>query len=394
MRLLFVVQRFGSEVFGGAEAFAREFATRLAGRGHEIHVLTSCAISYVDWLDVYPAGTTEIEGVHVHRLSVERPRDNELFNPLNVRVNAGHRPTPLYLQRTWMELQGPRMEALPGWIVEHRGTFDVAVFFTYLYWSTWAGLPSVGRTVPAVLHPTAHDEPPLYLPMYDFLFRMADAFGFLTPEEADLVARRFHVRRPSVTTGIGLDLDVTGDAAEFRRRYGLGADPYLLFVGRVDPHKGSEELHELFVAYKERRRNPLRLVVMGEQIQPLPPHGDVVVTGWVDEATKHSAMAGALALVQPSYFESFSIVLTESWAHRRPALVQGRCDVLSGQVHRSGGGLPYQGFGEFEAAIDVLLEEPGVADALGRAGRRYVETHYGWDDVLLRYERFLESVVR
>jgi hypothetical protein len=41
VRLLFVVQRYGPEVFGGAEVFSREFATRMAGRGHDVDVVTS-----------------------------------------------------------------------------------------------------------------------------------------------------------------------------------------------------------------------------------------------------------------------------------------------------------------------------------------------------------------
>jgi glycosyltransferase involved in cell wall biosynthesis len=395
MRLLFVTQRYGAEVFGGAEVFCREYATRLAAAGHEVEVLTSCAVSYVDWADHYPAGTTEVDGVPVHRLPVARPRDNDLFNPLNVRVNAGLRPTPLYLQRAWMDLQGPRLPALPGWIEAHAGDFDVAVFFTYLYWSTWAGLPAASGLLPTVLHPTAHDEPPLYLQVFDQVFHQPAGFGFLTPEEAALVERRFRVRRPSITSGVGIELtdaELAASGSAFRARHGLGDAPYLLYLGRLDPHKGTVELHSFFTAYKARHPGPLKLVVVGQAVHPLPPHDDVVLTGWDDEAEKHEALAGATALVHPSYFESFSLVLGEAWAHGKPALVQGRCDVLDGQVRRSGGGLPYRGFGEFEAALELLESDERLRRRLGAAGRSYVEATYRWADVLGGYERFLERL--
>ena len=44
---------------------------------------------------------------------------------------------------------------------------------------------------------------------------------------------------------------------------------------------------------------------------------------------------------------------------------------------RSRGALPYDGYPEFEAALELLLDEPGLADRLGRSGqadvRRSVE---------------------
>jgi glycosyltransferase involved in cell wall biosynthesis len=117
------------------------------------------------------------------------------------------------------------------------------------------------------------------------------------------------------------------------------------------------------------------------------------VTGFVeDDAMRNSAIAGALALAQPSYFESFSMVLAEAFAQGRPALVQRRCSVLLGHARRSNAALPYAGFAEFEAAVDRLLGDRAVADAMGRNGRRYVEATYTWDLVLDRYEALLDRV--
>ena len=393
MRLLFVVQRYGPEVFGGAEAFSREYATRLAARGHRVDVLTSCAVSYVDWANVYEPGTSDLAGVTVHRLPVDRPRDNVAFNALNIRVNAGFRPSPLHLQRAWMDLQGPHIPELPIWLDEHASEYDVAVFYTYLYWSTWAGLPAAGRHVRTVLHPTAHDEPPLYLAIYDLMFRLPDAVGYLTPEEARLVVDRFRLRRPNVTTGVGVDLAVQGDEGVFRAEFDLEDHPYLLYVGRLDPHKGTEELAQFFTAYKARRPGPLKLVFMGEPIRPIEPHRDIVITGFVGDQMKHHGLAGCTALMMPSYFESFSIVMVEAWVHGKPTIVQGNCAVLDGQARRSGGGLPYRSYPEFEAGLDLLLGDEDLRRRMGAAGRDYAEEHYDWDVVLSRYERFLAAVV-
>lgn len=390
LRILFVVQRYGTEVPGGAELAAREFASRLAARGHQVEVLTSCAVSYVDWADAYPPGTQELDGVLVHRLSVSRPREDRIFGPMHARVPFGARRVPPFLEREWMRMQGPHLPGLVPWLRQHAAGFDRAVFFTYLYYTATAGLPAAAGLTPSVLHPTAHDEPAIYLTSFELIFRQPAALAFLTEEEEALVARRFHLQVPSTVTGLGVELEVSGDVAGFRARTpGLGARPYLLYVGRVDPGKGSVELFDFFEAYKRRNPSDLALVVVGDPVHAMPPHPDVFITGFVPDALKHGAIAGALALVQPSYFESFSLVLIEAWAHARPALVQGRCEVLEGHARRSGGGIAYRGFAEFEAAVDMLREDPGLAAALGRAGRAYAERRYGWDGIITRYEDFL-----
>ena len=391
MKLLLVVQRYGREVAGGAEQLCRMYAPRLAARGHDVHVLTTCALSYVDWANFYPAGTEVLDGVTVTRLPVRRPRDHGVFGVLQHRVMAGRKPVPWFLQEEWMRQQGPDVPELAAWLEAHASAYDVAEFFTYLYYTTWAGLPVAARQVPTILHPNAHDEPPILLPLFDPVFRHARAFGLLTGEELDLIESRFRLRRPSSVLGVGVDLDAQGDEGAFRSVLPeLGNRPYLLYVGRVDPHKGSDELFDQFVTYKQRRPGPLALVFLGEPVKPVPAHPDVLVTGFVDDAVRWSALKGCLVLAVPSYFESFSMVLTEAWSVSRPALVQGHCAVLDGQARRSGAAIPYRGFAELEAALDRLVADHRLGDELGWAGRRYVEKHYRWEDVLDRYERLLE----
>ena len=389
MRLLFVVQRYGREVAGGAELHCRRFATALATRGHDVHALTSCAVSYLDWANDYPAGTSALDGVTVHRLPVLRPRNVELFGRLDGRTIWGYGLRPLVLQRQWMLAQGPLIPELAPWLVERAAAFDVVVFFTYLYYTAWAGVPAAAGRTATVLHPTAHQEPQLDLPLFDPVLRLPTLCAYSTEEEQALIGRRTGAPRPGQVIGIGVDIYAEGDGATFRQEYGLGDRPYLLFVGRVDPGKGSLELCDYFSAYKRRRPGALALVIMGDPVSTLAATPDIVVTGFVPERVKRDALDGALALAQPSYFESFSMVLAEAWAQRRPALVHGRCDVLAGQARRSGGAIPYTGYAAFEAALDRLIESPDLGRSMGEAGHRYVVDRYAWPAVIARYERLL-----
>lgn len=392
MRALYVIQRYGEGVPGGAEQHCRDFATRLATRGHDVDVVTSCARDYVDWSDAFPPGTGEEEGVRVHRLPVGVPRDQRLFSDLDARMaTPGFKPR--WLQEEWMRLQGPWLPGLGPWLEEHARGYDVVVPVTYLYFPTWLAMSSLSGAVPMVMHPTAHDESYLYLRLFDRMFAAADGFAFLTPEEEALVRRRFRVRAPGAVVGVGTVPSVgAADPARFRSQHGVGDRPYLLFLGRFDVGKAADELLAYFLALKERNPAPLALVIVGHAVVDVPDHPDIVVTGFVDEATKASAVAGATALVQPSYFESFSIVLLEAWAHAVPALVQGRCDVLAGQVRRSGGGIPYEGFPEFETAVLMLLGDAELRAALGARGRSHAAAAFDWDRVLHSYEELLERV--
>src|SRR5262245_45196179 len=125
MRILYVVQAYGHEVFGGAETHCRMMATRMAQRGHDVDVATSCATTYYDWADSYQPGESRLDGVTLHRFPVTAPRDHELFGPLSARVMSGHKPVPLFLQKRWLETQGPTLQGFEEWLWDHCLDYDV-----------------------------------------------------------------------------------------------------------------------------------------------------------------------------------------------------------------------------------------------------------------------------
>jgi glycosyltransferase involved in cell wall biosynthesis len=390
MKILYAVQRYGSQIVGGSEAACRHFSEELVRRGHEVEVMTSCAQSYIDWGDEYDPGTEEINGVLVHRLPVVERRTDELFGAIHGHMMTKPASSPLFEQQRWARLMGPQLQDQRSWLLGNAKRFDVAVFMTYLYSTTTAGLPTLSNRLPTLLQPTAHDEPPIYVSLFQSLFRQPDAFLFFTPEERSIVERIFHLESKGNTVGIGIDQSSEPGVGErFRQDHNLGAAPYLLYVGRLDPSKGVGELMNFFIEMKNRTSSDLMLVLAGDAQIDIPNHPDIRLTGFLDEQGKRDALAGSLALVQSSYFESFSIVLCESWVQNRPALVQGKCEVLRGQAMRSGGAIPYEGFAEFEESVDFLLKNPEVANRMGQSGHEYVRQNYGWDTVMNGVEEAL-----
>src|SRR4028119_523375 len=82
--LAIVTPWFGKDLKGGAEQQAWQVATRLAGRGYTVEVLTTCCRSFQDdWaVNHHKAGLSQEQGVKIRRFRVER-RDRDTFDRVN-----------------------------------------------------------------------------------------------------------------------------------------------------------------------------------------------------------------------------------------------------------------------------------------------------------------------
>lgn len=380
MRIAFVVQRYGLDVHGGAEFLCRAWAERLAAR-HDVEVLTTCARDYLTWADYYPPGDEWINGVLVRRFPVDQPRDLPAFDAFSLTI-FGRQHSPEQ-ELEWMRLQGPYSGALLAELVARRDELDRFVFITYLYASTFFGLPLVADK--AILVPTAHDEPPIYLDLFRQLFAAPRALIYLTTAERMLLSRLFDLySKPGAIVGVGVDC--LQEAAQPP----LAGPPTLLYVGRVHMSKGCDQLFEYFARYRSAGGQPARLVFAGRADMAMPEHPDVEYLGYVDEAEKARLLAECSLLIMPSPFESLSIVCLEAWAAGRPTLANARSEVLREQSLASGGGLFYASYAEFAAGLDLLLGDPQLRERLGRQGRGFVAQRYSWPAV----ERQLEAALR
>lgn len=386
-RIALVVPYCGGTVYGGASALALAVARRLSP-SFELTVLTTCALDYETWRNAVPAGHERIGGVHVRRFPVDRERDRRAFERLSRELIYAEEPG-LEAQEEWMRAQGPCSSAL----LDHLDTFgtryDAVLFFTYLYATTYLGLPIVEDR--AILVPLAHDEWPLRFPMWDRFFARPSAFVFSSEEERQTVRGRFPALGiDGPIAGIGLEPPGDVSAERFRERTGIDG-PFALYLGRIDPSKGCEELLEDFARFRATASRPLRLVLAGERHMALPPAADVIALGTLDEQTKWDALAACDVFVMPSPYESLSIAVLEAWTQARPVLVNGRCRTLVGQCRRAGGGLWYASAEEFAVGLELL--QNGTARALGESGRRYVAAHYTWQHVDAVYHGALARFV-
>lgn len=389
MRLAFVVQRYGLEVNGGAEQLCREVAEHLA-QEFDVEVMTTCAQDYVTWENVYPSGLDLVNGVRVRRFPTIQTRARD-FGARSAWLYS--HPHTLWDELEWLYAQGPVVPDLLRYIAEHRSDYEVFVFFTYIYYPTALGLRLVADR--ALLVPTAHDEPPIYLNIYKALFHAPRAILYNTPEEKQFLESLFDVEYiPNEVAGIGIEVPSRLDPHSFRQRYGI-LKPYLAYVGRVSASKNCHQLVEYFVRYKKTYpTSPVLLVLVGRVEIPLPKRPDIVSLGFVSDEDKFNAIAGAELLVLPSRYESLSIVFLESLALGTPVLCDGTSAVLRGHCLRSNAALYYRNYAEFEASLELLLHNHSLREALGHNGKRYIQQHYTWEQILQKYRALITEIAR
>ena len=384
MKITFVTPWWGPEARGGAETACRQTAMRLSAAGLEVEVLTTCSRSFLSaWdRDDYRPGASTEAGVLVRRFACRR-RDRSAFDAINRKLLEG-KPISAADEATFIEesINSPDLVRF----IEQDATDRVFFFIPYLYGTTVQGAMAAPER--SVLIPCLHDEAYARLAPVRTMFERVRGIGFLSAPERELAQELYGVQDGA---GRMLGLGVQGgqgDAARFMARH--GSEPFVLYVGRKDATKGTPLLVEAFLRYKAAHPGPLRLLLAGPGTVDTRGSPFVTDLGYLSEADKHDAFAAAAVFCNPSWNESFSIVLMEAWLAGIPALVHARCAVTRDHVRRAKGGLYFHTPAEFTAALELLLD-PELGGRMGANGRRYVELNFTWDAVVRRYLAALEA---
>jgi len=382
LKIACVVHRFGAAIAGGSEGHCRAVARRLAA-AHDVTVLTTCAADHVSWRNQFPAGESLDDGVRVRRFPVARERALDRYGEITER--AFDASAAEALEEAWFRENGPDAPQLLEYLRQHGAEFDCVLLWAFRYASTYFGVNAVpSGKARVVLVPTAENDPVIRFAATARLFTRPSGFVFLTPEERALVAAHCPAPlAPSCVIGTGLERVSTSRAE---------SEPFLLYLGRVDPNKGCETLLRHYMRWCEQSDARVPLVLAGPANMPIPEHPSIRFLGYVDDARRDALLASASVLVVPSPYESLSIVLLEAWNRGTPALVNGGCDVLRGQALRSDGALYYRTYDEFAHAAETLLRNPETRRQLGQNGLAYVEREYRWPTVMGTLEKFLAAL--
>jgi glycosyltransferase involved in cell wall biosynthesis len=391
-RVAIVVPRCHEKLVGGAEAHAWQYATLLAG-DYAVDVLTTTASDYVTWANDLPEGIEHRDGVTIRRFRVARGRSG-YFHDLHRRLlahfsaHADAEPAarvrwPEALQEEFIRAQGPVCPGLIDHLARHGDDYAAVIFLTYLYPTTYEGTRALPHRRWGLV-PTLHDEPPAYFGAYAHMARGVPRILWNTEAERRLGARLW---------GVDAGRIVAMTVATERVAPADDLGPYLLYSGRIDTHKGCAMLVDAFERHAQAHPSDLRLLLTGSDQLGLRTSPAVRYLGFVDDARKLALMAGAVAFVHPSPYESLSIVALEAMAQGTPLIVNGECEILADHVSASGSGFVFRGEDELHRAIDAVRALGASARAeQGRRARAYVLENYSRAQVHARRVEEVEAL--
>ena len=371
-RVAFVVQRFGPEIVGGAEALARMICCDLASNlGWKIDVYTTTAINHQTWKNELPAGTSNDGPLTVIRfpsITKRWPAFGIIDRVLRALMMI--HPIRQGLERLWLIAQGPWSPKLVKALQKNAAQYDALIFMTYLYYPTAIGMRNLsGRKV---LIPTAHDEAPFYFKTVNQLMCEATTILPSTNAEKHLIESVHGVKTADIA-GVGIHIPNT-TATETKHQ--------LLYLGRISRGKGVHSLLEWATSPKFKETG-LKLVLAGSldnELAGLIKGPTIDYRGFVSEAEKQELLETAWAVVNPSPHESLSMIALEAMANRKPLLVNKSCPVLAQYVtdHETVFGFTDEKeFFDALNSVERMYQEPSHERAL-TASRDWVRKQYNW----------------
>jgi len=196
-----------------------------------------------------------------------------------------------------------------------------------------------------------------------------------------------------IPNGINVEDLQTANIADFRRKYGLGDAPFMLFVGRLNSIKGPDLLLRAFCNVKDKFSN-YHLVFVGPDDGMLSELKDMVVElsasdrvhflGYLGGADKSRAYHAADLLVIPSRQEAMSIVVLEAGITGTPVLLTDQCGFDDIGAIDGGEVVPATVDG-IRRGLIASLKDHSKLKLKGEKLKKYTLENFTWDSIICKY---------
>ncbi|GEM_PF-37542 len=271
-----------------------------------------------------------------------------------------------------------------------------------LFWSPLQTLPVLlPRSIPAVLtvHDFVQERFPASMQRLNWLilkslarpsWKRADAFLTGSVHSRDRLRKRVGPGREIRVVPHGpMDLPEPPAPRKARARvearFGI-REPYLLYVGTLEPRKNLRTLVDALVLLEKEGPLDRQIVLAGGEgwksgdlptaVERANLASRVVFTGAVTDEELANLYAGADLFVYPSLYEGFGLPVLEAMAMGVP-VVSSRAPSLPEVVGEAGALFDPRNPADLASTLRLLLDDPGKRARMARAGRRRAKA-FSW----------------
>lgn len=204
-----------------------------------------------------------------------------------------------------------------------------------------------------------------------------------------------------IPNGIDEENLKTGDIAGFRKKYKLGDNPFIMFMGRLNSIKGPDLLLHAFCNIKNRFHD-FHLVFAGpdggmlDELKRTVAEfgvGDRVhFIGYLGGEDKSNAYYAADIVVIPSRHEAMSIVVLEAGITGTPVLLTDRCGFNEVETVNGGKVVPASVEGLQRGLIEMLSDKVRLK-LMGENLKNHITENFTWDMLIDKYLIFYKKIL-
>ncbi|MCG7851681.1 MAG: glycosyltransferase [Methanosarcinaceae archaeon] len=399
MKIVNIIQRYPPAI-GGSETWCQEVCQYLAGKGHQVKVLT-LDVNYEEHFGRPPLDSERTialgriafdKGVFVRRYPISLPI--HIFHHLIYGILLD-RLLKIYFY-------GPHSGEMYGKMWREIRGADIVFLHTLPYSHNFVAffLAKCFRKK-IIIAPHFHPTHPHYERASNYwLLKHCDAVITVSPFEKEYLKEKGIAEKRLFVTGNAIHPEdyLPSDLNSFRNRvkrdFGLRPeDRVITFVGRKTPEKGVSHLIEAIKNLLHEK--PLKLFLIGPNLDwcqeiyaslSQEEKKRIIDVGVVSQQDKVNFLHISDLLVLPSKFEAFGIVFLESWICGVPVLgtTEGAMPSVIGKE-----GLLCK-FGDVEdltSKIREALKNTKSLAEMGSRGKAKVLNHYTWNKIGAKAER-------
>lgn len=204
-----------------------------------------------------------------------------------------------------------------------------------------------------------------------------------------------------IPNGVTPECFTATNDGNFRARVGLGADPFILFLGRLSLIKGPDLLLQAFAGLApEFRRHHLVFVGpddgMLSELRALAAalaiESRVHFVGYLGGRDKSCAYHAAELVVVPSRQEAMSIVVLEAGIAGKPVLLTDQCGF--DEIARINGGLVVPAsIDDLKQGLQVMLGDSEKLGVMGKDLQKFVRQRFDWVEIVNQYLDLYKAIL-